>query len=161
MDRYEDRVRSLGYRFAMEAPPRPFDRVKVVSDIAYVSGHGPTDPEGRLTAVGRVPTDVSMEDAYQAARLVAVNCLASLKGALGSLERVEEVIKVLAFVNSAPDFHQQPRVANGFTDLLLEVFGERGRHARSAIGTSNLPNNQVVEVEMIVRVRLGSTDDSA
>jgi enamine deaminase RidA (YjgF/YER057c/UK114 family) len=153
VDRFEERILELGYRFARDLPLRPYDRVKIVGELAYVSGHGPTDEHGRLTVVGQVPTDVNVEDAYAASRLVAVNCLGSLKVALGSLERVEEVVKVLGFVNSAPGFAQQPSVLNGFTDLLLEVFGERGRHARSAIGTNSLPNNQSVEVEMIVRVR--------
>jgi enamine deaminase RidA (YjgF/YER057c/UK114 family) len=152
IDRYAQRVVDLGYTFAHAVTARPYDRVKIVGDMAYVSGHGPTDEHGQLTAVGQVPTDLRIEDAYQAARLVAVNCLGSLKIALGSLERVEEVVKVLGFVNSAPGFGQQPLVINGFTDLLVEVFGERGRHARSAVGTNSLPNNQTVEVEMIVRI---------
>jgi enamine deaminase RidA (YjgF/YER057c/UK114 family) len=152
IDRYAQKVVALGYNFVREVPARPYDRVKVVGNLAYVSGHGPTDEHGRLMAVGQVPTDVSIEDAYQAARLVAVNCLGSLKIALGSLERVEEVVKVLGFVNSASGFGGQPSVINGFTDLLVEVFGERGRHTRSAVGTNSLPNNQTVEVEMIVRI---------
>jgi enamine deaminase RidA (YjgF/YER057c/UK114 family) len=159
MDPYEARIHALGYQFLREVPVRPYVRVKVVGDMAYVSGHGPTDEHGRLTAVGQVPTDVSIEDAYQAARLVAVNCLGSLKAELGSLERVVEVVKVLGFVNSAPGFGQQSQVMHGFTDLLIELFGERGRHARSAVGTNALPNNQTVEVEMIVRIAPASDTD--
>ena len=152
MDRFEARVRELGYTFRSDLPERPFDYVKIVGEIAYVSGHGPTDEKGKLQAVGRVPSDVTIDDAHEAARLVAVNCLGSLKQALGTLERIQEVVKVLVFVNSDLDFHQQPLVANGFTGLLVEVLGERGRHARSAVGASSLPNNQTVEVEMIVRI---------
>lgn len=154
MDRIEARLHELGYRFWPTLPERPFDHVKVVNDLAYVSGQGPVDEAGRLIAVGRVGADVTVDVAYQGARRTAVNCLGVLKQALGDLERIEEVVKVLVFVNSDKDFHGQPLVANGFTDLLVEVLGARGRHARSAIGTSNLPNNQSIEAEMIVRVRL-------
>lgn len=155
-DRYADALHALGYQFLREVPVRPYVRVKVVGDMAYVSGHGPTDEHGRLTAVGQVPTDVTIEEAYQAARLVAVNCLGTLKSELGTLERVAEIVKVLGFVNSAAGFSQQPQVINGFTDLLIEIFGERGRHARSAVGTNSLPNDQTVEVEMIVRISSGT-----
>lgn len=154
MDGIEARLQELGYRFEVNPPERPFQRVKIVGDLAYVSGHGPTDEYGKLVAVGRVGSDVTLEQAQEAARRVAVNCLGSLKEALGNLERIEEIVKVLAFVNSAPDFHRQPEVVNGFTYLMIELLGERGRHARSSIGTSNLPANQPVEIEMIVRVRV-------
>jgi enamine deaminase RidA (YjgF/YER057c/UK114 family) len=97
---------------------------------------------------------VSLEEAYEAARLCALNCLGALKATLGNLERIEEIVKVLGFINSAPDFHRQPEVLHGFSDFMIELFGEeRGGHARSAIGTSNLPRNQPVEVEMIARVK--------
>ena len=128
-------------------------QAKVVGDLAFLSGHGPHDEHGKLVAVGRVGSDVTIEEGYKAAQRVAINCLGTLKTTLGDLTRIEEVVKVLGFVNSAPDFHRQPEVLNGFTELLLEVLGEKGNHARSAIGTSNLPNNQSVEVEMIVRIR--------
>lgn len=154
MDRFTSRLRDLGYGFTESRPKRPFDYVKLVGDLAYISGHGPLDADGRLVAVGPVPSAVSIEEAYEAGRWTAANCLGTLKAALGSLERVEEIVKVLVFVYSDPGFHQQPLVANGFTDLLVDVFGERGRHARSAIGVSSLPNGQSVEVEMIARVRL-------
>lgn len=154
MDEIETKLRAMGYGFQEVVPPRPFRRVKVVGDLAYVSGHGPTDEQGTLLSVGRLGRDVTVEEGYEAARRVAVNCLGSLKQELGDLGRVEEIVKVLAFVNSAPDFHRQPEVVNGFTDLLIELFGERGRHVRSAVGTSNLPNNQSVEVEMLVRIRV-------
>lgn len=153
MDRVAEKVSSLGYRFRIDPPQRPFDLVKVVGNFAYVSGHGPTNEHGELVSVGQVGSAVSLSDAVAAARLTAVNCLGSLKRAVGDLERVEEVVKVLAFVNSAPGFYDQPLVANGFTELLLEVFGEKGRHSRSAIGASSLPGNQSFEAEMLVRIR--------
>lgn len=153
MSEIEQRLRDLGYAFLHERPQRRFVDAKQVSDLVFLSGHGPEDEHGRLTWVGKVGREVTVEQGYEAARRVAVNCLGSLKVHLGDLERIEEVVKVLGFVNSAPDFHRQPEVMHGFTDLLLEVLGERGRHARSAIGTNTLPNDQPVEVEMIVRVR--------
>lgn len=153
MDPIESRLHDLGYHFQTIRRARPFLPVKITGDLAFLSGHGPADENGQLVAVGQVGGAVSIEQGYEAARRTAVNCLGTLKEALGSLERVEEVIKVLAFVNSAPGFYRQPEVANGFTDLLKEVLGDSGAHARSAVGTSSLPNNQPIEVEMIARIR--------
>lgn len=149
----EATLTALGYPFLERAPKRPFERVRIVDGMAYVSGHGPTDEHGNVLFTGRVGSDLTTEQGYEAARRVVAACLGSLSDALdGDLDRIDHVVKILAFVNSAHDFHDQPRVVNGFTELLLEVLGERGRHARSAIGTSNLPNNMAVEVEMIVKV---------
>ena len=153
MDPIETKLESLGLRLPTNRPERKFVPAKQVGDLVFLSGHGPRDENNALPWVGRVGRDITVDEGYQAARLVAVNCLGALKELLGSLERVEEIVKVLGFVNSADDFHDQPAVMHGFTDLMLELFGERGVHARSAIGTSNLPGNQPVEVEMIVRVR--------
>lgn len=150
----EARLTELGYPFLIAAPARPFERARIVDDMAYVSGHGPTDEHGRVLVIGRLGRDVTTEEGYEAARRVVAACLGSLSHVLdGDLDRIDHVVKILAFVNSAPDFHDQPKVVNGFSELLLEVLGERGRHARSAIGTSNLPNNMAVEVEMIVKLR--------
>jgi len=128
MDRIQAKLLELGYRLREPAGDKPFDRVRVVGDLAYVSGHGPVDENGVLTAVGRVGSDVSAEDAYLAARQTAVNCLSSLKAALGSLDRVIEFVKVLVFVNSSHDFFDQPAVADGFTrrEQLAEEPGSRG-----------------------------------
>ncbi|MDZ7799657.1 MAG: RidA family protein [Trueperaceae bacterium] len=154
MPTIEDKLHERGLAFRRERPQRRFVDAKQAGDLVYLSGHGPEDEHGHLPWVGKVGREVTIEEGYQAARRVAVNCLGSLKVHLGELERIDEVIKVLGFVNSAPDFHRQPEVMHGFTDLLLEVLGERGRHARSAIGTNTLPNDQPVEVEMIVKVRV-------
>jgi len=151
---YDKRVQELGIDL-----PTKINRgggvVPCVQDgtTLYVSGHGPEDHEGTLLYRGRVGAEVSLDDAYLAARATGVQLLRSVKDHLGSLDRVDRVLKVLALVNSADDFHDQPKVVHGCSDLLVEVFGERGRHARSALGTSNLPLNQPVEIEMIVRVR--------
>jgi enamine deaminase RidA (YjgF/YER057c/UK114 family) len=122
-------------------------------NLLFISGHGPSDNAGNLLYRGRVGSEVSLEDAYQAARATGVQLLRSIRDHLGDLDRVDRIVKALAFVNSAPDFHEQPAVVHGFSDLMVEVFGaRRGQHARSAIGTSNLPGNQPVEIELIVSV---------
>ena len=95
---------------------------------------------------------MTVEEGYEAARLVGLNLIARLKAELGDLDRVKRVIKLLAMVNSSPDFNQPPAVANGCSDLLVEVFGDKGRHARSAVGMATLPNDIPVEIEMIVEV---------
>jgi enamine deaminase RidA (YjgF/YER057c/UK114 family) len=101
---------------------------------------------------GKVGTDVTVEEAYAAARQIGLYQLAVMRAELGSLNRVKRVVKVLGMVNSAPDFGQQPAVINGFSDLMIEVFGENGRHARSAVGMAALPNQVAVEIEAIVEI---------
>lgn len=123
-------------------------------DLLFVSGHGPASNDGTLLYRGRVGAEVSSADAYQAARVTGIQLLRSVRDYLGDLDRVDHIVKALGFVNSADDFHEQPAVMHGFSDLMVEVFGaERGQHARSAIATSNLPDNQPVEIELIVAVR--------
>ena len=150
----EHRVRQLD----IELPTKIAQRGGVVpcvqdGNILYVSGHGPEDNEGNLLFRGRLGAEVSAEEGYQAARATGVQLLRSVRDHVGSLNRVDRIIKLLALVNSADDFHDQPYVVHGCSDLMVEVFGERGKHARSALGTSNLPLNQPVEIEMIVRLR--------
>ena len=150
-DAASERLHALG--FELPPPqPKPYLGAVVVGDVAYVSGHGPKDASGRLVQTGKLGDGVSIEQGYEAARWATAQCLASLKHAIGSLDRVERFVKILGFVASAPTFDQQPAVMHGCTDLLVEVFGDRGRHARSAIGTNVLPNDQSVEIEMIVKV---------
>ena len=116
-------------------PKRAFERVRIVGDMAYVSGHGPTDEHGKVLFEGRLGADLTTEQGYEAARRVAAACLGSLQEALGDLDWIDQVVKLLAFVNSARDFDDQPLVANGFTDLFLEA-PRRSRAPRaSAIGT--------------------------
>jgi enamine deaminase RidA (YjgF/YER057c/UK114 family) len=152
MAEIELKLRKLGLELPELDAIGKIEPVKQVGKILFVSGHGP-EKNGEAVIHGRVGDEVSLEQAYEAARLCALNCLALVKRKIGDLDKVDEFIKVLGFVNSAPDFHDQPKVMNGFTDLLIEVFGERGRHARSAIGTNNLPNNQPIEVEVILTVK--------
>ncbi len=148
-----ERLASMG--LTLPQPPNPvatYLPVVVVDGLAYVSGQGPTR-NGEPVVRGKVGAEVSLEEGYEAARLCALNALAALEDALGSLERIERFVKLLGFVASAPGFGEQPRVINGASDLLVEIFGEAGRHARSALGTSQLPFDIPVEIELLVRVR--------
>ncbi|NMB12261.1 MAG: RidA family protein [Firmicutes bacterium] len=154
MDKIEQKLIDMGYQLPKPRVGSKIVPAKVVGNLVFVSGHGCSDEDGNLKYRGRVGTDVSLEEAYEAAKLCAINALGGLKAVIGNLERVDEIVKVLGFVNSDEDFHRQPEVMHGFTDLLVELFGpEKGIHARSAIGTSNLPKNQPVEVEMIVTLK--------
>jgi enamine deaminase RidA (YjgF/YER057c/UK114 family) len=120
-------------------------------DLIYLSGQGPTHEDGRLHA-GKVGGDVSVAEAYDHARLTGLNLLAVLHGALGDLGRVRRIVKLLGMVNAEPDFSDHPAVINGCSDLLVAVFGEAGRHARSAVGFGSLPRQITVEIEAIVAV---------
>lgn len=119
-------------------------------DLVFLSGKGPTE----AGAKGKLGAGVSVEEGYRYARQVGLVLISALKDALdGDLDRVEAVVKVLGFVNAAPDFEDQPKVVNGCSDLLVEVFGERGRHARSAVGVGSLPGGIPVEIELIAAVK--------
>jgi len=122
-------------------------------NLLFLSGLGPRRPDGTFVA-GKLGAGVSIEQGREAARIVGLNMLANIRAALGSLDRVERVVKTLGMVNSAPDFDQHPKVIDGFADLFVEVFGEeRGRGARSAVGMAALPMQIAVEVETIIQVR--------
>jgi len=121
-------------------------------NLLYLSGHGPMR-EGKPLATGKVGRDLTVEQGYRAAREVGLGLLATTRATLGSLDRVKRVVKVLGMVNSADDFGDQPKVVNGFSDLMVEVFGEAiGKHARSAVGMAGLPMGIPVEIEMILEV---------
>lgn len=126
-------------------------------DLVFVSGQGPL-ADGKPMMTGKVGADVSEEDGYKAAKLAVLNSLAALRAEIGSLDRVRRVVKVTVWVNSAPGFTRQSAVANGASDLLVQIFGEAGRHARAAIGANELPLNIPVEVEMVVEVARGSAE---
>src|SRR5579871_2231535 len=132
----------------------PFAPVRIRGNRAYVSGHGPQLPDGTMAGpFGKVGADLTVEEGYQAARLVALAILGSLKRELGDLDRVTAWLRVFGMVNSAPDFRQQPSVINGFSDLILELYGsEVGQHARSAVGMAGLPMGIPVEVEAEVEI---------
>ena len=119
--------------------------------LVFLSGHGPFDEAGALIT-GKVGADLTVEQGYQAARRIAIGLLGSLKAEIGDLDKVKRVVKLLGLVNCPPEFADQPKVINGASDFLVEVFGEKGKHARSAVGTNALPLNIAVEIEMIVAV---------
>ncbi|HXU90392.1 MAG TPA: RidA family protein [Methylomirabilota bacterium] len=122
-------------------------------NLLYLSGHGPVRIEGKPSARGKLGKDLSTEDGYKVAREVGLSLLASARTSLGSLDKVKRVVKVLGMVNSAEGFQEQPKVINGFSDLMVEVFGETvGKHARSAVGMAELPGGIPVEIEMILEV---------
>ena len=120
-------------------------------NLIYLSGKGPLRKDGTYIT-GKSGKDISIEQGYDAARLTAIIQIAVLKEMIGDLSKVKKIVKVLGMVNSSPDFYDQPKVINGFSDLIVDIFGEKGKHARSAIGVASLPMNIAVEVEMIVEV---------
>jgi enamine deaminase RidA (YjgF/YER057c/UK114 family) len=122
-------------------------------NLVFLSGHGPVEKDRLIT--GRLGSDLTVEEGYRAARVVALGLLGSLKALIGDLERVRRIVKLLGMVNCDADFKEQPQVINGASDLLVEIFGDRGRHARSAVGMNALPLNIPVEIEMIVEVEDG------
>lgn len=151
----ERRLRDLG----LELPPPPapvatYVTTVRVGDTLYLSGTGPRRPEGGYLHQGKVGQDVSVEAAYEAARLAGLNVLSAVRDALGSLDRVVRLVKVLGMVNASPDFTEHPQVVNGFSDLMVEVFGEQaGTGARSAVGMGSLPFNIPVEIESTFEIR--------
>ena len=149
----EDKLRQLGITLP-KAPTPVANYVPAVrtGNLLFLAGSGPAAGADGKTPRGKLGKDMSVEEGYEAARLVGLNLLARLKEELGDLDRVKRVIKLLSMVNATPDFTETPAVANGCSDLLVEVFGDRGRHARSAVGMSTLPNGIPVEIEMIVEV---------
>ena len=120
--------------------------------MVYLSGTGPGLPEGGLLHVGKLGSDLSVEQGYDCARQTMLNLLTNLKGEIGDLDKVKRVVKLLCMINAAPDFGDTPQVANGASDLLVNLYGDRGRHARSAVGMATLPGGMPVEIEMIVEV---------
>ena len=152
----EARIKELG--LTLPNPPKPMGNYVPgvrAGNLLFLSGHGPIRIEGNPSARGKVGRDLSTEDAYKVAREVGLNLLGSARSILGSLDRVKRVVKVLGMVNAVESFGEQPKVINGFSDLMVEVFGENGRHARSAVGMGSLPAGIPVEIEMILEVADG------
>lgn len=148
----EARLAALG--ITLPAPAQPVaNYVNGVrtGNLIFLAGKGPRSADGS-EVTGKLGEDVTIEEGYAAARLTAINQLAVLKHMLGDLKKVKRIVKVLGMVNSTPDFVEQPKVINGFSDLMVEVFGERGKHARAAVGMASLPRGQAVEIELVVEV---------
>jgi enamine deaminase RidA (YjgF/YER057c/UK114 family) len=150
--RIEKRLEELGIALpAATSPAANYVNAVRTGDLLFLAGKGPYRPDGTLHT-GIVGQDVTVEEAYQHARLTGLHLIATLKAELGDLDRVRRIVKVLGMVNAVPGFTQQPEVVNGCSDLLVEVFGDRGRHARSAVGVGSLPRNITVEIEAVVEV---------
>ena len=149
----EKRLKDMG----IELPPAVTPVANYVpsvrsGNLVFLSGHGPFNEDGELIT-GKVGADLTTEQGYAAARRIAIGLLGSLKAAIGDLDKVQRVVKLLGLVNCPPDFGDQPKVINGASDFLVEVFGDKGKHARSAVGTNALPMNIAAEIEMIVEIR--------
>jgi enamine deaminase RidA (YjgF/YER057c/UK114 family) len=148
----EKRLEELGIVLPKAtAPAANYVNAVLTGNLLFLSGKGPYRPDGTLHT-GIVGQHVTVEEAYQHARLTGLHLISTMQAELGDLDRVVRVVKVLGMVNAVPGFGQQPEVINGCSDLMVEVFGEKGRHARSAVGMGSLPRNITVEIEAIVEV---------
>lgn len=148
----EEKLKAMGIE--LPEPPQPvaaYIPAVRTGNLIFVSGQIPAQ-NGKVMYTGRVGAEVSIEEAYQAARLCCINCLSVIKSVVGDLDKVKRIVKVTGFVNSVGESGDQPKAVNGASELLVEVFGEAGKHARAAVGSSGLPLNVPVEVEMIVEV---------
>ncbi|WP_290790271.1 RidA family protein [Flavihumibacter sp. UBA7668] len=148
----EEKLAQLGVQLPpVSKPVANYVNIVQTGNLLYLSGKGPTTPDGK-DITGKVGKDLSIDEGYAAARTVAFSHIAVLKDYLGDLKKVKRVIKVLGMVNCESSFTQQPKVMNGYSDTMVEIFGEKGKHARSAVGFHALPNNIAVEVEVIVEI---------
>ena len=154
MPEIENKLNEMGYRLTESRRSAVGNFVPAVrtGNLVYLSGTGPGLPEGGFLHVGKLGADLTIEQGYECARLTMLNLLSNLKGEIGDLDKLKRVVKLLCMINAAPDFEHTPRVANGASDLLVSLYGERGEHARSAVGMSTLPGGMPVEIEMIVEV---------
>ena len=153
MGQAENNLSNLGITLP-ESPAAVANYVPVVrtGNLIYLSGVGPAKKSDGSEFKGKLGSALNVEEGYDAARHTAINIIARLKGYLGELDRVDQIIKVLSMVNSEPDFVDPPAVTNGCSDLLVEVFGEKGKNARSAVGVATLPGGMPIEIEVIVQI---------
>ena len=148
----DQKMKELG--LILPQPPKPIANYVLAvktGNLLFVSGHGPYN-DGKTKISGKVGRELTIEEGYQTARNVALNCLASVKATIGDLDKVKRVVKLLGMVNCTDDFKDQPKVINGCSDLLVAIFGDVGKHARSAVGMQALPNQIPVEIEMILEI---------
>jgi len=149
----EARLKELGITLpSVPAPVANYLPYRVAGNLLFLAGQGPRTPDGNFLS-GKVGAEVSVEEAYKRARVVGLQLLSAARTALGSLDRVDTVVKMLCMVNAVPDFKDHPTVANGMSDLFVEVFGENGKHGRSAVGMGSLPNQISVEIEGIFSIK--------
>ncbi len=155
MSKIADRIKELGITLP-ESPSPVANYIPVVKtgNLIYLSGVGPADKPDGTSYTGKLGKDLSIDQGYDAARLTAVNIISRLNGFLDDLDQVKQIVKVLSMVNATPDFLDPPAVTNGCSDLLVEVFGDKGRHARSAIGVATLPGGMPIEIELIAEIEV-------
>jgi enamine deaminase RidA (YjgF/YER057c/UK114 family) len=147
-----ERIKELGLQLPGTRPPAgTYVPAVTTGNLVFLAGYGPFRPDGTFIT-GKVGRDLSIEEGYEAARVTIIGSLAALQTEIGDLDRVTRIVKLFGMVNCTEDFDRQPQVINGASDLLVEVFGEKGRHARSAVGMQMLPFNIAVEIEMVVEI---------
>ena len=149
----EARLKQLGITLPeVPAPVANYLPYRIAGNLLFLAGQGPRGADGKMLT-GKVGAEVSVEEGYQRARIIGLQLLSATRIALGSLDRVDSVLKMLCMVNAVPDFKDHPKVANGMSDLFVEVLGEAGKHARSAVGMGSLPNQISVEIEGILSIK--------
>ncbi|TNF41121.1 MAG: RidA family protein [Bacteroidetes bacterium] len=149
----EKRLTELGIELTIPEPPvANYVNAVRTGNLVFLSGKIPQNPD-KTVITGKIDTELTIEQGYQAARIIGIAQLSALKAEIGDLNKVERIVKVTGMVNATPEFSQHPKVINGYSDLMVEVFGERGKHARAAVGMSSLPLNAACEIEMIVQVQ--------
>jgi len=149
---FDKKLKDMGVELI--TPPKPianYVRAVRTGNLVYLAGHGPTKADGS-NITGKLGKDMTVEQGYEAAKQTGIALLSTLKGEIGDFNKVKRIVKVLGMVNCTPEFTDQPKVINGFSDLMVGVFGEKGKHARSAVGMISLPNGIAVEVEMIIEL---------
>jgi len=149
----ENKMKEIG--LILPEVPKPIAEyipAKKIGNLVVTSGQGPIK-DGKFIHVGKVGGEINLEEGYESAKMCALNCLAAIKSIIGSLDEIDEIVKIKGYVNSTPDFYRQPEVINGASELVVKIFGEKGKHTRSALGTSVLPGNIPVELEMIVKLK--------
>jgi enamine deaminase RidA (YjgF/YER057c/UK114 family) len=149
---FDKKLKELGIELSPPSKPvANYVKAVRVGNLLFLSGHGPTKADGS-NITGKVGKDLTVEQGYEAAKLTAAGLISTLKAELGDLNKVKRVVKVNGWVNSTPDFGDQPKVINGCSDLMVALFGEKGKHARAAMGAGSLPSNIAVEIEMVIEV---------
>lgn len=149
----EAKLQELGIELSTpSAPVANYVNAVRTGNLIFLAGKGPRKADGE-NITGKLGADLSIEQGYEAARITGINQLSVLKAELGNLNKVKRIVKVKGMVNCTPDFKDQPKVVNGYSDLMVAVFGDRGKHARAAVGMGSLPSNIAIEVEMIVEVQ--------
>ncbi len=150
----EQKIKDMGITIPTPKAAKGANIVRAVrtGNLLFLSGKGPSKPDGK-NITGKVGLDLTTEEGYEAAKLVAINQLGVLKAELGDLNKIVRLVKVFGMVNTTPEFTQQSQVINGFSDFMIEVFGERGKHARAAVGMVSLPGDIAVEVDLIVEIQ--------